>query len=72
MARAEFYRPLVEARVGGVCECCRLMQAATGVTFHIEHFVPISQAGPTVLSNLLRSCPGCNLSKADSKNWRRR
>jgi hypothetical protein len=65
MARAEAYRDLVEARAGGACEYCRLLQAATGVTFHIEHVVPKSLNGQTVLSNLALSCPGCNLAKAD-------
>jgi hypothetical protein len=65
MARAEGYRQLVEARAGGTCEYCRLLQAATGVTFHIEHFVPRSRGGLTIMSNLVLSCPGCNLAKAD-------
>jgi hypothetical protein len=34
------------------------------VTFHIEHVVPRSLGGRTVLSNLALSCPGCNLAKA--------
>jgi 5-methylcytosine-specific restriction endonuclease McrA len=62
---AEAYRPLVVARAGGACEYCRLLEAATGVTFHIEHVLPRSQGGQTVLSNLALSCPGCNLAKAD-------
>ena len=65
MARAEAYRPLVEARAGGACEYCRLLQAATGITFHVEHVVPRSQGGKTVMSNLALSCPGCNLAKAE-------
>jgi hypothetical protein len=65
VAHAEAYRQLVEARAGGACEYCRLLQVATGVTFHIEHLVPRSRGGQTVLSNLALSCPGCNLAKAD-------
>jgi hypothetical protein len=65
MAHAEAYRQLVEARAGGSCEYCRLLQAATGVTFHIEHFLPRSRGGRTEMSNLVLSCPGCNLAKAD-------
>lgn len=64
MAQAEAYRQLVEARAGGACEYCRLLQAATGITFHIEHLAPRSQGGQTVMSNLALSCPGCNLAKA--------
>jgi len=65
MARAEAYRQLVEARAGGACEYCRLLEAATGVTFHIEHFMPRSRGGQTMMGNLVLSCPGCNLAKAD-------
>src|SRR5260370_277401 len=65
MAHAEAYRELVVARAGGACEYCRLLQAATGVTFHIEHVLPRSQGGATQLSNLALSCPGCNLAKAE-------
>ena len=65
MSQPEAYRQLVAARAGGVCEYCRLLQAATGVTFHIEHLVPRSLGGQTVMSNLALSCPGCNLAKAD-------
>lgn len=65
MAQAEAYRQLVVARAGGVCEYCRLLEAATGVTFHIEHITPRSQRGQTVMGNLALSCPGCNLAKAE-------
>jgi hypothetical protein len=60
------FRDLVEARAGGACEYCRLLQAATGLTFHVEHQRPRSRGGLTVLSNLVLSCPGCNLAKADA------
>lgn len=65
MTRAESYRSLVVARAGGACEYCRLLEAATGVTFHVEHVVPRSQDGTTAMSNLALSCPGCNLAKGD-------
>jgi hypothetical protein len=65
MARAEAFRQLVEIRAGGGCEYCRLLQAATGVTFHLEHVRPRSQGGATAMSNLALSCPGCNLAKAE-------
>ena len=65
MSQVEAYRRLVEARAGGACEYCRLLQAATGVTFHIDHFVPGSRGGITAMNNLVLSCPGCNLAKAD-------
>src|SRR5947208_13534848 len=65
MPSVESYRALVEARAGGACEYCRLLQAATGVTFHIEHVMPRSRGGVTQMSNLALSCPGCNLAKAE-------
>jgi hypothetical protein len=64
MAQAEVYRQVVAARAGGACEYCRLLEIATGVTFHIEHVVPRSQSGKTAMDNLALSCPGCNLAKA--------
>src|SRR5713101_6270849 len=66
MAQPEAFRQLVEARAGGLCEYCRLLQAATGVTFHVEHHVPRSRGGQTLMSNLALSCPGCNLAKAEA------
>src|SRR5262249_25582556 len=65
MAHADAYRELVVARAGGACEYCRLLEAATGVTFHIEHIRPRSQGGETLMVNLALSCPGCNLAKAE-------
>jgi len=65
MSRTEAYRELVFARAGGACEYCRLLQAATGIMFHIEHILPRSRGGLTLLSNLALGCPGCNLAKAD-------
>jgi hypothetical protein len=44
MSQAEHLRHLVEARAGGACEYCRLLQAACGVTFHLEHILPLSHA----------------------------
>ncbi len=70
MVQAEAYRQLVIARAGGVCEYCRLVQLATGVTFHIEHVVPRVRDGQTIMSNLALSCPGCNLAKAEKPHGR--
>jgi hypothetical protein len=64
MEHAESYRQLVVARAGGACEYCRLLELATGVTFHIEHIMPRRRGGRTLLGNLALSCPGCNLAKA--------
>jgi hypothetical protein len=65
MVQTEAYRRLVVARAGGACEYCRVGELATGMTFHIEHVLPQSQGGKTVMGNLALSCPGCNLAKGD-------
>jgi hypothetical protein len=70
MAQVDAFRDLVVARAGGACEYCRLLQAASGVTFHLEHIVPRSQGGVTQMSNLALSCPGCNLAKAERTTGR--
>lgn len=31
--------------------------------FHLDHYVPLSKGGEHILSNLVLSCPACNLSK---------
>lgn len=64
MASVEAYRQIVVAPAGGACEYCRLLQDASGVTFHVEHIVPRSANGMTALGNLALSCPGCNMCKA--------
>jgi len=63
MAKASSLRQFVVARAGGSCEYCRLVEIATGVTFHIEHVLPRSRGGRTRPGNLALSCPGCNLTK---------
>jgi hypothetical protein len=65
MASVEAFRQLVVARAGGACEYCRLLQDASGVTFHVEHVIPRASGGQTVLANLALSCPGCNLAKGN-------
>lgn len=65
MTNAESFRSFVVARAGGACEYCRLVEFATGITFHIEHVLPRSHGGATVPDNLALSCPGCNLAKGD-------
>jgi hypothetical protein len=37
----------------------------TVVTFEIEHILPLSLSGETVLVNLCLACPTCNRYKAD-------
>jgi hypothetical protein len=35
-----------------------------GATFHIEHVIPQSKGGQSILENLVLARPGCNLRKA--------
>lgn len=65
MADAQRFRVLIVARAGGACEYCRLVEIATGMTFHVEHVRSRSQGGQTVFANLALSCPGCNLAKGE-------
>ncbi len=68
MSRSYIPRALREAvliRDGGRCQYCGLMQVGQGATFHIDHVVPHSKAGPTSLDNLALQCPHCSLRKAD-------
>ncbi len=55
----------VETRAQRRCEYCRMHQALQGATFHVEHLLPSSRGGPTLLENLAWACPSCNLHKSD-------
>jgi hypothetical protein len=58
----------VETRANFRCEYCRKPQPITGITFHIEHIIPISREGGNNLENLALSCPSCNYKKQDHVN----
>ena len=49
----------------GCCAYCRSAEALMGVTFEIEHILPISAGGATKFENLCLSCPTCNRHKAN-------
>jgi hypothetical protein len=55
----------VERRAAQRCEYCRMHQALQGATFHVEHIVPQSRGGKSILGNLAWACPGCNLHKSN-------
>jgi hypothetical protein len=40
-------------------------QSLQGATFHVEHIVPRSRGGYSILENLAWACPGCNLCKSN-------
>jgi hypothetical protein len=68
LSRSSIPRALRDAvleRDGGRCRYCRLAQLGHGATFHIDHVIPRSKGGPTLLANLALQCPNCSLHKAD-------
>ena len=62
---SENTRRLVRERAQDRCEYCRMVQVIQGATFHIEHIIPRSKGGRTILENLALACPSCNFHKAD-------
>jgi HNH endonuclease len=36
-----------------------------GATFHVEHVIPVSLDGRSILANLVLACPSCNLHKSN-------
>jgi 5-methylcytosine-specific restriction endonuclease McrA len=59
-------RDEVIRRAGGRCEYCRLSQETQVATFPVDHVLPVTEGGETVLANLALSCPRCNAGK-----WKR-
>lgn len=49
-------------RQKGACYYCKVK---VGKKYHIDHVVPISRGGSNDISNLVISCPTCNLRKND-------
>lgn len=48
------------------CQSCGASPAITpGVTLHIDHVIPWSKGGETVLENLKTLCENCNLGKSN-------
>lgn len=54
---------IVRLRAGGICEYCRLPEAAAPVEFVIDHIVARQHRGATVAENLALACMECNLHK---------
>lgn len=53
----------VAERANGCCEYCRSQVRFAIQPFSIEHIIPRSAGGETVLDNLALSCQGCNNHK---------
>ena len=48
----------------GRCAYCHTPEELTVATFEVDHIVPASVGGTTVLENLCLSCPVCNRRKS--------
>jgi hypothetical protein len=53
-------RRLVIERSGARCEYCRYPQAASFLTFEVEHYIAEKHGGRTVAENLALAGPFCN------------
>jgi HNH endonuclease len=58
-------RKQVRLKFADRCAYCQTTEHLTPVTFEIEHIVPLSHGGETVLENLCLACPTCNRLKSD-------
>lgn len=58
-------REEVFKRARGLCEYCQSQEIYSNSTFEIEHILPISKTGETILENLALACSGCNKFKSD-------
>lgn len=57
-------RALVLMRDGARCQLCGA-EARSGALLHVDHIVPWSKGGETVLENLQVLCNVCNIGKSD-------
>ena len=58
-------RDEVFERAKGLCEYCQSQEKYSNSAFEVEHIVPISQNGETILKNLAFACSGCNKFKSN-------
>lgn len=57
-------RRQVREQFADCCAYCHTAESLTVVTFEIEHIIPRSFGGESVLTNLCLACPTCNRYKA--------
>ncbi len=53
-------RQFIANRAKGRCEYCKSPADFASQSFSVEHIIPVSRGGKTVLDNLALACPGCN------------
>jgi hypothetical protein len=51
------------SRAKGCCEYCRSQVRFSTQSYSIEHIIPLSAGGETLLDNLALACQGCNNHK---------
>lgn len=56
-------RQRIIERAKGQCEYCRCPADFATQSFSVEHIIPASRGGKTILDNLALACPGCNAHK---------
>ncbi len=56
-------RKIIAERARGRCEYCQSPADYATQSFSVEHIVPVSRGGDTLLDNLALACPGCNAYK---------
>jgi hypothetical protein len=54
----------IRQQFNNTCAYCQTAEYLTVTTFEIEHIVPLSAGGQTLLENLCLACPSCNRYKA--------
>lgn len=50
------------------CHCGKSPSQNPGIQLHIDHIVPSSKGGTTILDNLQTLCQSCNIGKSDLNN----
>ena len=58
-------RAQVRERDNNCCVYCQTPEELTVTTFEVDHIVPTSAGGETVLDNLCLACPACNRYKSN-------
>ena len=55
----------VMKRDGFKCCICGASAKEDGIKLHVDHIIPVSKGGTTVMSNLRTLCNHCNMGKSD-------
>ena len=63
-------RNQIEAIAGNRCEYCRSPALFATQTFALDHIIPRSKGGKSILDNLALACTGCNSHKHTRTFWR--